>query len=321
LVLATAVALAIPAMLAAQLPLPPGPPVDPDAQFEAASIKPYDASSGGAMMRLMPGQLDAVGIPTRLLLRQALRVQDYQIVGAPSWIDTDRYAIVAKAPVGMQMNAMGVMLANLLKDRFKLLTHTETRELPTFNLVLARQDGKLGPGLTPTSAECQAQISARAGGAGRGGPGPGPDPGRLGGPGRPGGPGGAPGRGLAPPPPPDFSAPSPCGMMRQGPGLTSASGQPIGQLVQMLSQLTGRPVTDKTGLTGLYDLNMKFTPDSGAANNPFGPPPPGAPPIAIDPDAPNLYTAVQEQLGLKLENARGPVTVTVIDRIEKPSLD
>ena len=113
----------------------------------------------------------------------------------------------------------------------------------------------------------------------------------------------------------------PCGSMRLGGGNSAGSGAALAQIVQLLSQFTGRPVTDKTGLTGFYDFNLKWTPDPGAGAGPFGPPPPGAPPPVVDPDAPNLYTAVQEQLGLKLDSAKGPVDVVVIDRIERPALD
>ena len=87
-----------------------------------------------------------------------------------------------------------------------------------------------------------------------------------------------------------------------------------------LSDLARRPVIDKTGLTGLYDFALKFAPETAGTAGPFRLPP-GPPPTAIDPDAPNLYTAVQEQLGLKLESARGPVEVVVIDKFEKPTLD
>jgi uncharacterized protein (TIGR03435 family) len=110
-------------------------------------------------------------------------------------------------------------------------------------------------------------------------------------------------------------------MMRLGPGLGGGSGQPIAQLVQFLAQFIGRPVYDKTGLTGMYDFNLKWTPDPGGGGSPLGAPPPGAAPLPVDPDAPTIYTAVQEQLGLKLENTRGPVDVVVIDRVERPSLD
>jgi uncharacterized protein (TIGR03435 family) len=299
------------AIAAAQLLVPPGPPVDPNAQFDAASVKAFDANgSGPSRMMLQPGRLEANGVPLRLLLRQALRVQDYQIVGAPDWIATERYSIVAKAPEGAPANATPVMLGNLLKERFRLVTHSESRELPIFNLILARQDGRLGPNLKAASPECQAEVQAR-----RGGP-------PAGGRGAPGGPGGAggPGRGAAPPPP-DFSQPALCGTMRIGPGLGNGGGQPMAQIVQLLAQFTGRPVYDKTGLTGLYDFELKWAPDSsGAGAAPLGPAPPGAPPVPVDPDAPNIYTAVQEQLGLKLESARGPVDVVVVDHIERPSV-
>jgi uncharacterized protein (TIGR03435 family) len=275
-----------------------GPPPDPNAQFEAASIKPADPSFPGARMGIAPGRVEMIGLPARMLLRQAFRVQDYQIIGAPDWLNTERYAIVAKIPEGGSPANTPAMITNLLKERFKLVTHPETREMPIFNLVLARQDGKLGPNLKSTSAECQAQIQAR-----RGGPPPG------------GGPRGG------PPPAPDFNQPAACGSMRIGPGLANASGQPLAQVIQMLAQFTGRPVYDKTGLTGPYDFDLKWAPEPGGGGGPLGAPPPGAPPIAVDPDAPNIYTAVQEQLGLKLESARGPVDVIVIDRIERPSLD
>lgn len=108
--------------------------------------------------------------------------------------------------------------------------------------------------------------------------------------------------------------------MRRGPNIVAAGGQAIAQLVQMLSEITGRPVVDKTGLTGLYDYTLRFAPEPGGNAGPFGAPPPGAAP-APDPDAANVYTAIQEQLGLKLESTRGPVEVVVIDKLEKPTLD
>jgi uncharacterized protein (TIGR03435 family) len=117
----------------------------------------------------------------------------------------------------------------------------------------------------------------------------------------------------------DPNSPIACGSMRSGPGMLGAGGRAIAQLVQMLSGSTGRPVVDKTGLTGAYDFSLRFAPEPGA-NGPFGAPPPGVLPPP-DPDAPNLYTAVQEQLGLKLENGRGPIEVVAIDRLEKPTVD
>ena len=95
----------------------------------------------------------------------------------------------------------------------------------------------------------------------------------------------------------------------------------MARIAQVLTQSVGRPVIDKTGLTGYYDFALQWMPQPGSGM-PFqlAGAPPAAPPAA-EPDGPNLFTAVQEQLGLKLESARGPVEVIVIDRLEKPTLD
>ena len=96
---------------------------------------------------------------------------------------------------------------------------------------------------------------------------------------------------------------------------------PLSQLVQFLSQNLGRTVIDKTGLEGSYDFNVTYTPDQVPAPPPGGAPP-GAPALPpIDPNGPSLTTALQEQLGLKLDATRGPVTVFVIDKISQPTPD
>ena len=291
----------IPVMAAGQQFLPNfGPPVDPDTRFEVVAIKAFDQGSGQFLMRMTPGRFDS-SVPVGVLLRQALQKPDYQIVGAPGWTDTERYSITAKAPEGVPPAAMSVMLVNLLKDRFQLAMHLETREQPIFNLVFARADGRLGPDLKPTSAECQAIMAeriaaAKAQLAGRDGP----------------------------PPPVSMPGPNeslPCGFGRLTPGLVAVSGRTLSQFVAgPLSDLARRTVIDKTGLTGMYDFALKFAPETAGTAGPFAllqvPPP-----AAIDPDAPNLFTAVQEQLGLKLESARGPVEVVVIDKFERPTLD
>jgi uncharacterized protein (TIGR03435 family) len=107
--------------------------------------------------------------------------------------------------------------------------------------------------------------------------------------------------------------------MRINPGTASFSGITAAGIAGALTPYAGRPVIDKTGLTGSYDFTLKWSTQAG---NPalFGLPP-GAPPPPADPDAPDVFTAVQEQLGLKLESARGPVPVVVVDRLEKPALD
>jgi uncharacterized protein (TIGR03435 family) len=194
---------------------------------------------------------------------------------------------------------MTVMLLNLLKDRFQLATHLETRELPIFNLVFARADGRFGQNLKVTSAECQATIAAtlaaEKAAAGRGGPPPFPS---LPGP----------------------NDPLPCGFSQTPPGVAAGSGRTMAQIVPLLSDLARRPVIDKTGLIGIYDFALKFAAETAGSAVPGGLAP-GAPPPASDPDAPSFFTALEEQLGLKLENARGPVEVVVIDKLERPPLD
>lgn len=292
----------IPVMAAGQQFLPNiGPPVDPDTRFEVVAIKAFDQGSGQFLMRMTPGRFDS-SVPVGILLRQALQKPDYQIVGAPGWTDTERYSITAKAPEGVPPAAMSVMLVNLLKDRFQLATHLETREQPIFNLVFARADGRLGPDLKATPAECQATLveriaAAKAALAGRGGP---------------------------PPLPQSFPGPNelPCGFGRLTPGLVAVSGRTLSQFAAgPLSDLARRPVIDKTGLTGMYDFALKFAPETAGAPGPFAMMPGGPTLPPVDPDAPSFVTAVQEQLGLKLESARGPVEVVVIDKFEKPTLD
>ena len=291
-----------PVMAVAQqfLPSPSGDPVDPNTRFEVVAIRPADNGSG-MMLRMTPGGFEATGVPIGVLLRQALQKPDYEIVGAPGWINSDRYSIRAKPPEGLPLSALTVMLVNLLKDRFQLATHLETRELPIFHLVIARADARLGPELKATPAECQATIAERLAAA------------KAAAAGRAGGP--------LPPLPslPGPNDPLPCGFARITPGIAAGSGRTIAQIVPTIADLVGRPVIDKTGLTGLYDFSIKYAPDGRYAGAFV--PPPGASTPPVDPDAPGFTTALQEQLGLKLESTRGPVEVLVIDKFEKPTLD
>jgi uncharacterized protein (TIGR03435 family) len=333
LVLATvaALSLAVPVVTGAieaasfaagQLPGSQGgsPPIDPQLRFEVASVKPVADSDRRSGFQ-PTGFMDADGRPGRFLptsqrfeyselpigwfLRTALQKPDYQVIGAPGWVDTEPYTIMAKPPDGAPPAAMTTMMLNLLKDRFQLATHLETRELPIFNLVMARADGRLGPNLKATPAECQATVAERnaalqAAAAGRGAPPPMP---QLG----------------------DPKAPPPCGFGRIGIGDAAVSGRTIAQFVTTLSEWVGRPVIDKTGLTGLYDLTLESSPEGLRVPGPLGRTMAlqlaQVPAKPADPDAPSLFVALQEQLGLKLESARGPVEVVVIDRLEKPTPD
>ena len=302
----------LPVMMAAQqfTPAPSRPPVDPATRFEVVSIKPVPDAIGrpGRYLPILP-RFEFTQLPIGWLVRQALQKPDYQVIGAPGWIDTDPYTIMAKAPEGTTQAALTTLLLNLLKDRFQLATHLETRELPIFHLVMARADRRTGPDLKATPADCQKTVAERdaamqAAAAGL-----------------------SSSRGAPPPLPPlpDFKAPPPCGFARLLTGNVAVSGRTIAQFVTTLSEWLGRPVIDRTGLTGLYDFTLKFAPEGIRAGGPMGPTltrlMAQAPASPADPDAPSLSVALQEQLGLKLENARGPVEVVVIDRLEKPTPD
>src|SRR5687768_6193475 len=186
------------------------------------------------------------------------------------------------------------MIQALLIERFKLQAHVETRELPIYNLVLLRADGRLGPELKPTAVDCAAVRKERAaGGATPAGP-----PGQI----------------------PNIDERVQCGQrMFFGPqGATiNAGGRTLEQIAITLGTYADRTVVNKTGLTGEYDLLLKFRPEAGG---PIG----GlAPPLSTtgDPvsDLATLAVAVREQLGLRLEPARGPVQVLVIDSISSPT--
>ena len=283
------------AALAAQTPQSAPAP-----EFEVASIKPNNSGDGRVMMQVQPGRYMATNVTLRLLIRNAYQLQDFQITGGPSWIASDRFDIVAKMPDGFQPpmspptpgsgpGPVQLMMRALLAERFKLVVRNETKDAPIYALVLARSDGKLGPALKKSDVDCAA-VMAAARGRGRGpAPGP-PQPGER----------------------------MPCGI-RIGPGNMSVGGSTLAQFANSLGMFAGRIVQDRSGLTGAWDIDLTWTPDQMAQRPPgAGDAPPQINGVAIDPNGPSLFTAVQEQLGLKLDSQRGPVEMLVIDRAEKP---
>ncbi len=266
--------------------------------FEVASIKPNNSGDGRVMMQNAPGRFNATNVTMRMLVRQAYQLQDSQIIGGPGWLADDHFDIVAKldgTPQDMfvaQQRGGGptqlqLAIRALLADRFGLIVHNETKEMPIYALVVARTDGKLGPEMKKSETDCAAMAGAR----GRG----------------PGGP--------PPPGPPAPGQPMPCGI-RIGMGNLVMGGASISQFANSLGMFAGRLVFDKTGLTGGWDLNLTWTPDNMPQRPPGAPEPPGG---AIDPNGPSLFTALQEQLGVKLDWQRGPVDVLVIDKADHPT--
>lgn len=274
--------------------------------FEVASIKRNKSGDGFITMGMQPGgRLTMINVPVRQLIVRAYQVQPYQVLGGPSWITSDRFDITAKAPGDASPQQMNAMLETLLADRFKLKVRRETRQSDVYRLVKARADGRLGDALKPAAVECNTGRG-RAGAPGPGSnaaPPPGPAIARLGGPAGPGG------------------MPAPCRFLI-APGRFEAMGQSISAFASTIATQLGRPVIDETGLPGGYDFTLTFMPDPGGRGMPPGPPPPGAPELPpIDPNAPALPTALQEQLGLRLESAKGPVAMIVIDSIDQPTED
>ena len=291
--------------------------------FEVASVKPAEPQPEGMMRVRMsggpgtpdPGQLTYTNVSLKNVMINAYDVNDYQING-PNWLDRERFDIVAKIPQGTTKEQFRLMLQSLLAERFKLALHHETKELPMYALVLGKGGSKLKEAVEEDATTPQTAV-----------PPPPPPPGR------------------------DEAAPVrlkmdadgmpqlPSGMGRNGVimmtiygsgGLRTrmvCKGQPVSALLATLSNLLGHPVVDATGLKGKYDITLDYAPDGLHGPTTMMPPPPpphdggdgGGPPMASAPDlgGPSIFTALQEQLGLKLEQRKGPVDLLVIDRLEK----
>lgn len=288
---------------------------DHPTEFEVASVKPSAPQEmnrsfvrmGGGPGTNDPGQITYTNVPLRSLLANAYGVKGYQITG-PGFLDTERFDVLAKVPKGTSKDDAKLMLQNLLAERFQLKLHREQKEQSIYALVV----GKNGPKLKESAPEPAPTGDAPAP--------PSPPPGGrmvMGKDGMPQLPRG--GRGM---------------MMMIGNGRfrMRGNGQAISAVTDMLSNQLGRPVVDQTGLTGKYDIELEFMPEEGSMmRGPMGGmpmPPPGAGPGPAPGDgaqdsspAPNLFTAVQEQLGLKLEPKKGPVEQLVIDHIEKTPVE
>jgi uncharacterized protein (TIGR03435 family) len=276
--------------------------------FEVASVKPSNPNPSGplgAIPMILPalGRLTANNVTLKMLVMTAYDKQPFEIVGGPSWQNADKFDVNAKTDdPTLKLDAVRERLQGLLADRFKLKVHRETREVPIYALVLARKDGKLGEKLKVSADACpdfkeqqQKQLEAIAKGGlsaiaqmvGK--------PGES----RP--------CSFVPLP----AAPGAMGMR--------ASGQSLDTLALLLRQLTGRPVINKTGLTGLYDFDlvidlqtlMQLYQQLGV-NLPV---PPNLP------EGPSLMTQLQDDLGLKLDSQRGQGEVLVIDGAEHPTPD
>jgi len=259
-------------------------------EFEVASIKPTRSDEGPRGISFSPsGRFAWNKMTVKQLIPSAYAGLDFkQIAGGPGWIDTVRYDIAATssdalldiAPDGSP-RGLFARLRTLLEDRFGLKTHIERRQVAVYALQPAT-NRVLGARLQSTDTDCGAVVRQMATGRR-------PEPG---------------------------SAQLPSCALQVAPGRLRGRAIAMPQVASALSTLTDRPVIDRTELTGHYDLELAWTPDSpGAASGTAN----GAASAATD--APSIFTAVREQLGLRLEPTRAEVPVLVIDDAHPPTLD
>ena len=289
------------------------------------SIKPSPPLGNGGAIRLGGGaqgdRFTMNSATLRTLLQMAYRRADntapfglMQIIGGPAWMDSERYDVQAKTDCSggtFSRERLQLMVQSLLEDRFQLKAHWETRELPIYHLVVTKDGPKIKRSADQTAPTLGTAPPAPCDPATANPP---PFPA---GRGDPFAPGSTPPRGAL--------------MMMMGPGgmTMRATATPFRTIVGLLQNQLGRTVVDKTGLDGLYDVELTFSQEG--LQSPFGrgfplpqqlPPVGGAPGGSAAPAAPDavasLFTAIQE-LGLKLESAKGPVDVLVVDSAEKPT--
>lgn len=276
--------------------------------FETASVK---LNASGAAQRLIRtpagGLFEAVNAPLEDLILFAYGVPalEFRATGIPSWATTTHYDVTARMGTGhvnpdgtFSIDDMRAMVKSLLEDRFKLVSRMERRDAPIYALVKARPDGTLGAHLQKSGATCPPIVL----------------------------PAGMP---VPPPPPPPPGAPRDAAAQSDWnctgialPGHIFARRTTLRRFSDMLSIFVRRVVVDRTGLDGMFDADLDYFPDPAVAQQGVfrqqagAPPPPG-----INADAPELFTAIQEQLGLKLESTRAPVDMVVVESVGHPTED
>jgi len=282
-------------LFASTVVLAQAPPTD-GLRFEVVSIKRNTSNalgSNGSSER-PDGGFTLLNVPMMTLVASAQfpAIAPVDMVGLPDWAQSERYDVSATSPLSRPASPeeRSAMMRAMLADRVKLVTHVENRELPVYDLVLARSDRKLSPGIKPSEMDCVAKAAADRAAAEA----------AL-----------AAGTPMPRPTIPDMSAPPPiCGPIRVTNGMEGDTT--MENLARLLRGVggAGRPVVDKTGLTGSYRIKLEFDRSAGRA----GP--------AVSPSStelPTVFTALQDQAGLKLESSKASRQVLVIDRLERPS--
>jgi uncharacterized protein (TIGR03435 family) len=253
--------------------------------FEVASIRPNRPGDNHYFIWFTPATFTTSSTLKRLIAF-AYNTNDFQISGGPGWINSETYEVdgkvpdslveeLQKLPFNLRREKMNSMIQSLLAERFKLKVSHDTKKLPVYALLVAKNGPKL--------QEAKPGEAYPNGGH----PGSGTDnAGRI--------------EGRAIP----ISAPR--GM----------------SLAWLLTSELARPVRDQTGLKGIYDVTLRWTPDpslGAMAMGPEGGKPANDNPPPPESSGPSIFTALEEQLGLKLESTKGPVEIIVVDHVEHPS--
>ena len=242
-------------VLTAAAVLAQSPAPTPAPEFEAASIKPSPEGPGHTGWHSDPGIVTLQNQSLKGLIAIAWTLQDNQVEGGPKWLDSDRYLIQARTAGPSNDPEMRVMLQALLKDRFQLAFHMETKVVSGFALMTAKNGLKI-----------EASKDATAG-----------------------------------------------SRSSSNRGHLDASGMSMERLATWLSRTMGSPVSDATGVAGAFDLKLDWDPASVR-------PAPSTDAQSSDaPTAASIFTALQDQLGLKLEARKVSMQMLVVDRAEKPS--
>lgn len=268
--------------------------------FDVASIKPNTSGTNQRQFNIgLKGRFTATNVPLFDLVRFAYAeggpdgilgpLPPNRLMAAATWaggariLQSDKFDVVATTDPSASQEQVLVMLRSLLTERFALRVHRETRDLPIYALILARSDGSLGPRLRPSKIDCGAMA---------------PDS-------------------TATVPVTDGFVATPCRGLRNVPGKATGRAVTIPTLAALMSGWVDdhRPVEDRTGLTGNFDIDLDWTPDQ-----PRSVPPPGAPSLPpTDADGAGLFTAMQEQLGLKVQSTKKSIDILVVDYATRPT--
>ncbi len=282
-------------------------------KFDAAALRPCPTSDpappsvsggrqSGSPISISPGHVTAECVTATRLIALAYVINgeglvnnaasenpDEWIKNTPGWARSEKYTLEATADSSADRKALlGPMLQDLLEDRFKLKIHQDQQQTDLYALTVAKSGLKLKPmapggcldaSATPTNIDEQRAYIAAV---------------QAGGPPR-------------------------CGSLTMLGGTTTGSwvwatgGQTMDWFARTLSNAMDRRVIDKTGLDGLYNIRLEFTPDEHATW-PRGTPPPE------NPEGPTMFRAIEQQLGLKLEPVKGPQGFLYVDHIERPAI-